>query len=492
MTRKGAWFIAPPLFSIAMLMLTKFPMASGFARPRSYPHRTLRSSKSLCSVAELQSITVEPIEKCVGEVVLPGSKSLSNRALLLAALSTGDTEVQNLLISDDIRYMLQALEALGVQVEVVDESRGVFRIQGNGGAFSSKKPENEPLELFLGNAGTAMRPLAAVLCFGKGKFLLDGVERMRERPIADLVDGLTQLGGFVTCSSTGCPPVSIAAEKISGGAARISGQVSSQFLSALLMAAPLAEGEIVVEITDELVSAPYVLLTIGLMKKFGVQVHNAENSRFTVAENQAYESPGSIFVEGDASSASYFLAAGAITGGPVTVVGCGSDSVQGDIGFAKILEQMGATVVWAPNSITVSREPGTSLKGVDVDCGDIPDAAMTLATVALFCEGRTAIRNVYNWRLKETERMVAIVTELRKLGVLVEEGRDFCIIEPPGNSSLPANVAIDTYDDHRMAMCFALVACGGVPVVINEPGCTSKTFPDFFDKLKSITVQRHH
>ena len=479
-------------FAVTMILAFATGFRSSFA-PAGRSNQKVRqlqrrSNQKLwaSSVAGLESITVEPIEKCAGEVVLPGSKSLSNRALLLAALSTGVTEVKNLLASDDIRYMLQALETLGVAVKTVDESHGEFRITGNGGPFTTDDPE-KPLELFLGNAGTAMRPLAAALCFGEGKFLLDGVERMRERPIADLVDGLTQLGSDVTCSSTGCPPVSIAAKRVTGGNARISGQISSQFLSALLMAAPLADGEIVVDITDELVSAPYVFLTMGLMEKFGVTVNNVENSRFTVGAGQQYTSPGTVFVEGDASSASYFLAAGAITGGPVTVVGCGSESVQGDIGFAKVLEQMGATVVWGPNSITVSREPGTKLKGVDVDCGGIPDAAMTLATVALFCEGPTAIRNVYTWRLKETERMVAIVTELGKLGVEVEEGRDYCIIQPPKNS-LPANVAIDTYDDHRMAMCFALVACAGVPVVINDPGCTSKTFPDFFDKLKSITV----
>lgn len=437
------------------------------------------------SVAGLESITVEPIERCAGEVILPGSKSLSNRALLLAALATGITDVKNLLDSDDIRYMIQALRTLNVDVEVVDETHGDYRISGICGPFTAEDPD-ETVELFLGNAGTAMRPLAAALCFGRGHYLLDGVERMRERPIADLVDGLTQLGSKVTCSDTGCPPVSIAATESIGGIARISGQISSQFLSALLMAAPLAKGEVVVEITDELVSAPYVHLTIGLMEKFGVKVENVKNTRFTVPGGQSYASPGAIFVEGDASSASYFLAAGAITGGPVTVVGCGSESVQGDIGFAKVLEDMGATVEWQPNSITVSREPGTRLKGVDVDCGSIPDAAMTLATVALFCEGPTAIRNVYTWRLKETERMVAIVTELTKLGVQVEEGRDFCVIQPP-TKPIPANVAIDTYDDHRMAMCFALVACAGVPVVINDPGCTSKTFPDFFDKLKSIS-----
>jgi len=448
------------------------------------------------------SLTVDPIERCNGEIVLPGSKSLSNRALLLAALSTGQTNVENLLDSDDIRYMLEALVQLGVVIEAppVGEKRN-FKVTGLAGPF--RPTGSEPVELFLGNAGTAMRPLAAALALSPGNFVLDGVPRMRERPIGDLIDGLTQLGAQVSCSATGCPPVVISNAQEGkpfpsiGGTAKISGQTSSQFISALLMASPLASTELVVEIVDELISAPYVKLTVGLMQKFGVTVENSgPNKKFTVASGQSYKSPGSVFVEGDASSASYFLAAGAITGGPVTVVGCGSESVQGDVAFANVLEKMGATVEWAPNSITVSRDVagGQGLVGVDVDCGDIPDAAMTLAVVALFAEGPTAIRNVYSWRVKETERMVAIVTELGKLGIQVEETRDDLVVHPPkkdpktGLPVLPAGVAIDTYDDHRMAMVFSLVACAGVPVVINDPGCTSKTFPDYFEKLASITT----
>jgi len=444
---------------------------------------------------------VAPIKRVTGTIQLPGSKSLSNRALLLAALAEGETVVENLLDSDDITYMLKALKQLGVPIsQTTDPATGakVYAVTGNGGPFKGQEAGAPPLELFLGNAGTAMRPLAAALCFGNGNFVLDGVERMRERPIGDLVDGLKQLGCQVTCGDNGCPPVRIAAAPTAnGGTAAISGQTSSQFISALLMAAPLAGGAVDIALTDELISAPYVALTSGLMAKFGVAVANeGPNQRFTIAAGQRYASPGAVFVEGDASSASYFLAAGAITGGPVTVAGCGSASVQGDVAFAHVLEQMGATVEWAPNSITVSRNLDGSqpLKGVDVDCGMIPDAAMTLAPVALFCEGPTTIRNVYSWRVKETERMVAIVTELGKLGVAVEESRDALVVHPPNRSSatgLPdvkAGVAVDTYDDHRMAMCFALVACAGVPVTINDPGCTSKTFPDYFDKLASITA----
>ena len=251
------------------------------------------------------------------------------------------------------------------------------------------------------------------------------------------------------------------------------------------MMAPLADGDITLDIKDDLVSVPYVQMTIKLMAKFGVMVEaSPDNRRFVIKGGQRYVSPGTIPVEGDASSASYFLGGAAITGGPVKVIGCGETSVQGDVDFARVLEKMGAKLTWEENSMIVSRDPGTKLRGVDVDCGDIPDAAMTLAVVALFAEGPTAIRNVYNWRVKETERMKAIVTELTKLGASVEEGHDYCIVQPLKN--IKPNVAIDTYDDHRMAMCFSLAACGGIPVVINDPECTAKTFPDYFDKLESL------
>uniref|UniRef100_A0A6V1NGJ7 3-phosphoshikimate 1-carboxyvinyltransferase n=1 Tax=Heterosigma akashiwo TaxID=2829 RepID=A0A6V1NGJ7_HETAK len=432
---------------------------------------------------ELEQLRLEPIAKITGEVDLPGSKSLSNRVLLLSALAEGSTTIENLLSSDDIKYMIEALQTLKIPLdlsEYLSEKR--VKVEGNGGPFNA----DEPTELFLGNAGTAMRPLTAVMCAGRGDFVLDGVPRMRERPIKDLSDGLLQLGVDISVSDTGCPPVNIKARGVRGGTTRVSGKISSQYISALLMMAPLAQGDVVIEIADELVSAPYVHMTIKLMKKYGVEVENEDDMRFTVRGGQKYVSPGVAYVEGDASSASYFLAGGAITGGPVTVHGCGAESVQGDVDFAKVLEQMGATVEWGPNSITVSRAPGQKLVGVDVDCGAIPDAAMTLGVVALFCEGPTAIRNVYNWRVKETERMVAMVTELTKLGARCEEGRDYLIVHPLAD--IKPGVAIDTYDDHRVAMCFSLAACGGVPVVINDPGCTRKTFPTYFDVLRTLTT----
>lgn len=445
--------------------------------------RAVHQFISMVAQASQEVLDLQPIELLSGEIDLPGSKSLSNRVLLLSALSHGVTTVRNLLSSDDIRYMKSALDAL--QIKYKESGVSDTTVHGCGGAL----PVNSA-ELFLGNAGTAMRPLTAALCTPRatGEFILDGTPRMRERPIIDLVDALSQLGADVQCSQTGCPPVTIrnSAKGLQGGLARVSGKISSQYLSALLMAAPLATSDVRIEIKDELVSVPYVKMTINLMKRFGVHVQcNDDNTVFIVPARQHYVSPGEIFVEGDASSASYFLAGGAITGGPVTVKGCGKDSIQGDVQFANVLEQMGANVEWKPNSITISRDLTTRLKGVDVDAGDIPDAAMGLATTALFADGQTAIRNVFNWRVKETERMKAIVTELRKLGATVEEGHDYCVITPP--EQVKRGVAIDTYDDHRMAMSFSLVACGGVPVTIKDPKCTAKTFPTYFGELARLS-----
>ncbi|EWM26612.1 5-enolpyruvylshikimate-3-phosphate synthase [Nannochloropsis gaditana] len=362
--------------------------ALGFRAPLAPATESLHFVTPLnaAGAQEMEQLVVQPISTFEGEIELPGSKSISNRILLLSALSQGTTVVDNLLQSEDIEYMIQALLDLGIKLEKTGENQ--WTVQGRGAAFDSDKP----LELYLGNAGTAMRPLTAALCAGHGDFTLDGTPRMRERPISDLVDGLQQLGVDLACSPTGCPPVTIRARGLSGGIVRISGKISSQYLSALLMAAPLARGDVRIEITDELVSAPYVHMTVKLMARFGVEVDNEGDGVFTVRGGQTYRSPGQIFTEGDASSASYFLAGAAITGGRVTVRGCGSESVQGDVYFATVLGEMGATVEWTPTSIQVTRQPGVPLKGIDVDCGAIPDAAMTLAVVALFAEGPTAIR----------------------------------------------------------------------------------------------------
>ena len=422
------------------------------------------------------SLILAPIKRISGRVDLPGSKSLSNRVLLLSMLAEGTTRIQNLLDSDDVRYMIGALEKLGITLQETREKNEIS-VEGCSGGIP-----NSDLELMLGNAGTAMRPLTAALTLGQGRYVLDGVPRMRERPIVDLVEGLQQLGAKVRLlNGPPGPPVEILAQGLPGGTARIKGSVSSQFLSAILMAAPGAEKDVTLEIDDTLVSMPYVEMTLALMERFGVHVENRDFQEFHIPGKQTYHSPGDFFVEGDASSASYFLAGAAITGGTVTVHGCGTESLQGDSKFAEVLEQMGAETQWQPHSVTVR---GNTLKGVDLDMNRMPDAAMTLAVAALFAEGTTKIRNVYNWRLKETERMKAVTTELRKLGAEVEEGDDYLIIDPPDQIQ---STEIETYDDHRMAMAFSLAACGAESVTILDPGCVSKTFPDYFEVLKSVS-----
>ncbi len=426
------------------------------------------------------SLRLDPIRRLNGTVRLPGSKSLSNRVLLLAMLAEGTTRIENLLDSDDVRRMVEALHTLQIPLR---EERDQRRLEVIGQA--GKIPV-EGAELFLGNAGTAIRPLTAALTIGKGRFVLDGIERMRERPIQDLLDGLQQLGAEVrSLHGTGCPPVEIQADGLWGGQTHVSGAISSQYLSAILLAAPYAQHPVEVHITDHLVSTPYVEMTVQLMQRFGVAVEVAEDYRqFRINAPQVYQSPGEYFVEGDASSASYFLAGAAITGGTVTVVGCGTASLQGDARFAEVMEWMGANVEWHANQITVT---GTgTLRGVDVDMNRMPDAAMTLAVAALFAEGPTAIRNIYNWRVKETERVNAVKTELAKLGATVEEGRDYIVITPPAQLQ---TAEIATYDDHRMAMAFSLAACGEVPVTILDPSCVSKTFPDYFTRLEAL-IQR--
>lgn len=431
-----------------------------------------------------ETLVIKPIKEFSGTVKLPGSKSLSNRILLLAALAEGTTVVKNLLDSDDIRYMVGALKVLGIELKENWET-GEFVVKGCGGRFKAAGAE-----LFLGNAGTAMRPLtAAVAAAGRGKFVMDGVARMRERPIQDLVDGLVQLGVDASCTlGTGCPPVAIDAKGLKGGKVYLSGSVSSQFLTALLMASPMAEGTEPVEIIikDELISQPYVDMTVKLMERFGVKVERLDGlNHMRIPPGQVYKSPGEAYVEGDASSASYFLAGATITGGTIVVEGCGSESLQGDVRFAEVMGLMGAKVEWSPYSIKITgpKAFGQPLKAIDHGCNDIPDAAMTLAVAALFAEGTTTIRDVYSWRVKETERMVAIVTECRKLGATVEEFRDYCVITPPKKLT---PVPIDTYDDHRMAMAFALAACGTDPITIIDPGCTRKTFPTYFKVLESV------
>ncbi|MFC4699323.1 3-phosphoshikimate 1-carboxyvinyltransferase [Glaciecola siphonariae] len=426
----------------------------------------------------MESLYLSPISKVEGEVRLPGSKSLSNRALLLAALAHGETQLNNLLDSDDIRHMLNALTQLGVKYALSDD-KTQCTIVGIGGKFVC----DNPLELFLGNAGTAMRPLCAALAFSDVNVILTGEPRMEERPIGDLADALIEAGADIRyLKNNGFPPVAIQSANIHTHHFSVDGSVSSQFLTALLMAAPLLDEKVTIDIKGTLVSKPYIDITLDSMTKFGVQVENQDYQRFVIAANQQYRSPGSFWVEGDASSASYFLAAAAIKGGSIKVVGVGSQSVQGDIKFANVLEDMGATITWDDHAITASVG---ELRGINQDLNHIPDAAMTIATTALFASGTTTIRNIYNWRVKETDRLHAMATELRKVGASVDEGEDYISVTPPQQIN---HACIDTYDDHRMAMCFALLAlddqCG---ITINDPKCTSKTFPNFFDVFASVS-----
>ncbi|MDG3088376.1 3-phosphoshikimate 1-carboxyvinyltransferase [Vibrio hannami] len=425
----------------------------------------------------MESLTLQPIHQVNGEINLPGSKSVSNRALLLAALAKGTTRLTNLLDSDDIRHMLNALTKLGVTYQL-SEDKTVCEVTGLGKPFVA----SEALELFLGNAGTAMRPLAAALCLGKGEFVLTGEPRMKERPIGHLVDALKEAGAEIEyLENENYPPLKIKGTGLKSGTVSIDGSISSQFLTAFLMSAPLAEGEVTIKIEGELVSKPYIDITLHIMKQFGVEVINNDYAEFVIPTGQSYIAPGDFLVEGDASSASYFLAAAAIKGGEIKVTGIGKNSIQGDIQFADALEKMGAEIEWGDDYV-ISRRG--ELKAIDMDFNHIPDAAMTIATAALFAEGTTAIRNVYNWRVKETDRLAAMATELRKVGAEVEEGEDYIIVTPAKELK---HAAIDTYDDHRMAMCFSLVALSDTPVTINDPKCTSKTFPDYFDKLKSLS-----
>ena len=430
----------------------------------------------------MEFLDLPPLMAAQGTVRLPGSKSISNRVLLLAALAEGETEVRDLLESDDTARMLDALKVLGVGVESLGGN--AYRVRGVGGAFPVKAGD-----FFLGNAGTAFRSLTGVLALAGGHYWLSGVARMHERPIGDLVDALRQVGAdIVYRENDGYPPLEIRPATIRpGGVVRVRGDVSSQFLTGLLMALPLTGVETTVEVVGELISKPYIEITLAVMVRFGVQVARDGWQRFTVPAAAVYRSPGTIHVEGDASSASYFLALGAVGGGPLRVEGVGRDSIQGDVRFAEALQQMGARIEMGANWIEARSPAVGRLRGIDLDCNHIPDAAMTLATAALFADGPTTLTNIASWRVKETDRIAAMATELRKLGVRVEEGPDFIRVFPPVRPADLKPAAIDTYDDHRIAMCFSLAAFG-TPLRINEPGCVAKTFPDYFDRFAAVTT----
>ena len=431
-------------------------------------------------------IDLPAVKNAQGTVRLPGSKSISNRILLLAALAEGVTDVRDLLVSDDTARMLAALKALGVSIVQINADH--YRVKGVGGRFPLHFPVKKA-DLFLGNAGTVFRPLTAVLALAQGYYRLSGVPRMHERPIGDLVDALRQLGADITyLGKEGFPPLQIKPAQIGTKEITVKGNVSSQFLTGLLMALPLLDSVSgktpAITVMGELISRPYIDLTLALMARFGVKVRREEWRRFTMPAGQRYCSPGEIFVEGDASSASYFLAAGAIGAGPVRVEGIGHGSLQGDVRFAEVLEKMGAQVRSGDNWIEARAPQSDCLRAIDLDCNHIPDAAMTLAVTALFAKGTTTLRNIASWRVKETDRLAAMANELRKLSAVVEEGADFLRVTPPAGG-LIANARIDTYDDHRMAMCFSL-ASFGAPVRINDADCVTKTFPDYFKKFAAI------
>ena len=421
-----------------------------------------------------------------GSVHLPGSKSISNRVLLLAALSEGRTTVHDLLASDDTAVMLAALRQLGCTVA---QSGNSAAIDGLGGQLAQRQAK-----LYLGNAGTAMRPLTAALALLGGDFELSGVPRMHERPIGDLVDALRGLGCAIDyLGEDGFPPLRIRTGRLALDAPiRVRGDVSSQFLTALLLALPIvATRDIHIDVVGELISRPYIEITLNLLARFGIAVQRDGWQRFTIPAGSRYRSPGEIHVEGDASSASYFIALGAIAEpakgqNGIEVVGVGADSIQGDIRFVEAARMMGAHIDSTPNTLRISRG-AWPLKAIDLDCNHIPDAAMTLAVMALYADGTTTLSNIASWRVKETDRIAAMACELRKLGASVEEGADFIRITPPIQWH---TAAIHTYDDHRVAMCFSLAAFNParLPVRILDPKCVAKTFPDYFEALFSVSV----
>jgi len=429
-------------------------------------------------------LDLQPALHAKGVVRLPGSKSISNRTLLLAALADGTTQIRDLLASDDTHVMLMALQKLGVQWEQIGETQD-YVVHGVNGAFPVHQAD-----LFMGNAGTAIRPLTAALAVTGGDYTLHGVSRMHERPIGDLVDALNAIGAHIEYTGVAAyPPLHIQRGRIHAQRMQVRGNVSSQFLTALLMAAPLMarEQDVVIDVIGDLISKPYIEITLNLMRRFGVEVQRDGWQSFTIQAGQRYVSPGTIHVEGDASSASYFLAAGAIAGGPVRVEGVGKDSIQGDVRFIEALEKMGATIRMGENWIEA--ESTGVLRAIDADFNHIPDAAMTIAVAALYADGTSTLRNIGSWRVKETDRLSAMAIELRKLGAIVEEGADYLRVTPP--AAIQA-ATIDTYDDHRMAMCFSLATLDGAArrgnkVRINDPQCVAKTFPDYFDAFAKVT-----
>ncbi|MCW5197221.1 3-phosphoshikimate 1-carboxyvinyltransferase [Buchnera aphidicola] len=425
-----------------------------------------------------KKLTLKPISSIYGEVCLPGSKSISNRVLLIASISYGKTNLKNLLDSDDIHYMLDALKTLGIQYHLSNNKKNCI-IQGNPQVLYNHKTS-----LFLGNAGTAIRPLTGILSLHKNDITLTGDLRMQERPIHHLVDALIQGGACIQyLKKKKYPPIRILGG-FQGGNITIQGNISSQFLTSILMVAPLAKRNTIISIKNHLVSKPYIDITINLMKSFGINIDNNNYKQFYIQGNQQYISPGNYWIEGDASSASYFLSAAAIKGKYIRVTGIGKNSIQGDIQFVDVLKNMGAKIYKGDNFIECYKG---NLIGIDLDANHIPDCAMTIAILALFVYNNsiTTIRNIYNWKVKETDRLYAMKTELRKVGAIVYTGKDFIRITPPKKF---IHAHINTYNDHRIAMCFSLIALSNQPVTIINPQCVSKTFPKYFSELLKVSI----
>ncbi|CAL4322949.1 3-phosphoshikimate 1-carboxyvinyltransferase [Buchnera aphidicola (Protaphis terricola)] len=420
-------------------------------------------------------LKLNPVSYVNGTIFLPGSKSISNRVLLLASISCGTTYINNLLDSEDTQYMLHALKKIGIYYSLSNNNK-VCCIKGNIQSFKVKNP----ISLFLGNAGTAIRPLLSIFSLYKNEVILTGNNRMNERPIKDLVDALRQGGAIIQYkNNSGYPPICTKGG-FKGGVIILNGSISSQFLTSLLIISPLSSKDTTILIKGNLVSKPYIDITLNLMKNFGIEITHDSYSIFYIKSNQKYKTPGKYSIEGDASSASYFLAAPAIKGESVKVIGIDKKSIQGDVKFANILEKMGVIIQWGDDFI-ISRKG--ELNAIDLDMNDIPDAAMTIAVLALFAKGTTTIRNIYNWRVKETDRLSAMSNELKKVGANIKTGTDFISITPPKFIKF---AQINTYNDHRIAMCFSLLCLSSVGVEISNPNCVVKTYPEYFKDFLHI------
>ncbi|QCI19369.1 3-phosphoshikimate 1-carboxyvinyltransferase [Buchnera aphidicola] len=423
-----------------------------------------------------KSLTIKPISYVQGKIDLPGSKSISNRVLLMSALAHGKTSLINLLDSYDTQYMLLALKDLGIHY-VLEKNKSICHMYGNGINFKNNKKSS----IFLGNAGTAIRSLVAVLSLVNNDFIITGDKRMQERPIGDLIDCLKQGGAKIKyMKKEGFPPIHTKGGFI-GGNISIRGNISSQFLSALLIASPLAINDTTITVTNKLVSIPYIRMTLKIIQHFGIKIKHENYKKFYITGQQTYLSPRLYYIESDLSSATYFLAAAAIKGKNIVLNNIYKNSIQGDIRFIHILQKMGAIIFWGENFVKCSKG---KLHGIDMDMNDIPDAAMTIAIVALFSHGTTTIRNIYNWRVKETDRLHAMSTELKKVGAIIVEGEDYISITPP-KKFIPSS--INTYNDHRMAMCFSLIPLSEKSVNIINPDCVAKTFPNYFSAFNSIS-----